>query len=267
MKIVDSNFEILEQPNGMEGVYQHIDVCARVCYQSVRGEHSNSVSFVENIVKKGHTSVLEHGSIYLILPKDHPYTAKFESNKYTIPIPEGDNVFISTNARVLYDLNISMMEVALFSTKEFNTSIKKLARRITVKFICDRAIADEFLRHRTLSPSLESTRYCNYNLGKFGNQISIISSNFDEKSMEVFLAAMEFAEKSYNRLIELGNPPEMARKVLPLGVKSELIITGSIWDWVRFFLLRAEGKFGKPHPEAKALASALQQEFINRKYI
>lgn len=72
---------------------------------------------------------------------------------------------------------------------------------------------------------------------------------------------------SYNKLIRLGNSPEMARKVLPLGIKSELIMTAFVEDWIWFFTLRALGKFGKPHPEAKALASALQQEFINRGHI
>lgn len=267
MKLIDPSFEILEQPNGLEGLYQHIDTCARVCYQSTRGKYSNSASFVENIIKNGHTSALEHGTIYLYLPKSHSLVASFESNKYTMTFHNGNNVFVSTNARVLYDLNVSIEKIKPFIIDSYSSYIEKLGRRVTVRFICDRAIANEFVRHRTISPTNESTRYCNYNAGKFGNQISIISSDFDEKSMEVFIAAMECAEMYYSELIMLGNPPEMARKVLPLGIKSELIMTAFVKDWIWFFTLRALGKFGKPHPEAKALASALQQEFINREYI
>lgn len=267
MKLVDPSFEILEQPDGLEGLYQHIDTCARICYQSTRGEYNNSISFVEKIIKNGHTSVLEHGTIYLYLPKSHSFVASFESNKYTMTIIDGYNVFVSTNARVLYDLNISIGEIKPFIIDSHSSYIEKPGRRVTVRFICDRAIVTEFVRHRTISPTNESTRYCNYSAGKFGNQISVISSDFDEKSMEVFLTAMEHAEMSYNKLIRLGNPPEMARKVLPLGIKSELIMTAFVEDWIWFFTLRALGKFGKPHPEAKALASALQQEFINRGYI
>jgi thymidylate synthase (FAD) len=53
---------------------------------------------------------------------------------------------------------------------------------MTVKFICDRGVSHELVRHRLASFSQESTRYCNYSKDKFDNEITVILPCFWSKN-------------------------------------------------------------------------------------
>lgn len=82
---------------------------------------------------------------------------------------------------------------------------------VSVKFICDRGVSHEIVRHRIASYAQESTRYCNYSQGKFGNEITVIKPLFfDEGTPEYIIweeSCMQ-AEKAYNELIEMGRSPQ-----------------------------------------------------------
>ena len=141
---------------------------------------------------------------------------------------------------------------------------------LSIKFICDRGISHELVRHRVASFAQESTRYCNSSGDKFGNQISVIdiSTGFhydlsnpkDLKKYEVWVEAMSNAEKSYFKMIEDGAKPEEARSVLPNSLKTEIVVTMNLREWRHFFNLRAVGTTGKPHPQIKEVASELLKE-------
>ena len=71
MKLIKPSVEYIEQPGGIEGVYQHIDRCARTCYKSEdKFDSDKSEAFVQGLVDKGHLAMLEHGTVYLKIPID-----------------------------------------------------------------------------------------------------------------------------------------------------------------------------------------------------
>ena len=112
--------------------------------------------------------------------------------------------------------------------------------KVTVYFVVDRGVSHEIVRHRIASYSQESTRYCNYNLDKFGNEITVIDPYFYEKGTpryDIWKEACENAEESYFKLIALGSPQE-ARSVLPNSLKTEIAVTYNFREWRKFFSLR-----------------------------
>lgn len=139
---------------------------------------------------------------------------------------------------------------------------------ITVKFICDRGVTHEIVRHRIASYSQESTRYCNYAKDKFGSQITCIdlatgfhydlTSETDRQKYDVWQKAMENAEQSYFRLIELGATPQEARSVLPNSLKTELVATMNLREWRHFFRMRADAA---AHPQCREVARMLLERF------
>lgn len=291
MKLIKPSFEIWNQPAGLEGVYKQIERVGRVCYKSEDKITEDSAKpFVDRMVKSGHGAMLEHGTVYLDIPyKDqdsfNTESFKYETNPYSKATEVLPNVvhkkwhlMVTTNYRVLIQNNWLDDLKYLCKPTEFHE------KRITVKFVCDRGVSHEFVRHRVMSFAQESTRYCNYSKDKFGNEITFIKPCFlddsklalygpyhtviRDKSLEsIFIASLNNAEKDYIDLIDLGWKPQEARTVLPNALKTELVMTGFVSDWNHFFDLRARGTTGAPHPQAKELAEPLMKEFIARKYI
>lgn len=134
---------------------------------------------------------------------------------------------------------------------------------ITVKFICDRGVSHELVRHRIASFSQESTRYCNYSKDKFGNELTVIDprGGFPEMSSEMFSQwrmAMRFAEERYFYLTNLGAKAQLARDVLPNSLKTEIVMTTNPREWRHVFKLRcAEAA----HPQMREVMLPLRAEF------
>ena len=140
---------------------------------------------------------------------------------------------------------------------------------ITVKFFCDRGVSHEAVRHRLASFAQESTRYCNYSADKFDSQITYIDlrGGLDNhpkiQALDADIVAAIYqewveacldAERHYNKMIQLGAPPEIARSVLNNSTKTELVITMNLREWIHFFNLRVLGTTGAPHPQIKEVA-------------
>ena len=88
----------------------------------------------------------------------------------------------------------------------------------TVKFICDRGVSHEIVRHRLASYCQESTRYCNYSKEGFGSEITVIKPCFwpdDSDEMCEWRSAMRLTESHYFSLLQFGATPQEARSVLP----------------------------------------------------
>ena len=135
---------------------------------------------------------------------------------------------------------------------------------ISVKFIVDRGVSHELVRHRMASYAQESTRYCNYSKDKFGHELTFISPCFwskDSREYEEWYAAMSMAEDIYFELINWGVTPEQARTVLPNSIKTEVVMTANLREWRHFFKLRAIGSTGKPHPQMLEVTVPLLAEF------
>ena len=155
---------------------------------------------------------------------------------------------------------------------------------LSVRFICDRGVSHEFVRHRLSSFSQESTRYCNY--GNKGISFIIPSwlnadevlrltgiANKDNKliysmghDMSVdhetrgicsFLYDMSNAEHGYNFKLKMGWRPEQARSVLPNALKTEIVITANLRQWREMFRQRTAKV---AHPQMRELMCPLLDE-------
>lgn len=136
--------------------------------------------------------------------------------------------------------------------------------KLTVKFICDRGVTHEIVRHRIASYSQESTRYCNYSKDKFGNELTFIRPCFwadDSEEYAVWKQAMEDIEKTYVKLISLGARPEEARSILPNSLKTEIVCTMNLREWRHFFRLRTAER---AHPQIREISVALLDELKKR---
>ena len=140
---------------------------------------------------------------------------------------------------------------------------------ISVRFICDRGITHELVRHRVASFGQESTRYCNYSKDKFGNQVTFINLmngiELDTKMKDMTVEEIDMilneweeackdAEKHYFNMLQLGATPQIARSVLPNSVKTEIVVTMNLREWRHFFKLRADAP---AHPQMRELTIPL----------
>lgn len=302
MKLIKPSFEIREQPSGLEGVYKQIEGAGRVCYKSEdKIAEGTAKAFVDRMIASGHGAMLEHGTVYLKCETEvinryiHPEDGeeedfnkleKYEYNSYSVTNDDGIYLYVTTNLRVLVendwldDLQY-ICEPTVYHEK-----------RITVKFICDRGVSHEFVRHRVFSFAQESTRYCNYSKDKFDSEctfiipcwLNIVEGSYTLEDVEEkydrclitdsgkgitneaaeYIRSLIYSEKTYFSLLDRNWRPQQARAVLPNSLKTELVMTGFVSDWKHFFKLRCSSS---AHPQARELAIPLQEEFIARGYI
>lgn len=316
MKLVKASFEIVDQQPGIQGIMEQIEFAGRTCYKSepvyeylvgdkvftqeefnvVKGQIGEEVfvkrsktaeAFVQRMMDSGHGAMLEHGTVYLSICYDETIRSSTPSknklsfygeNKYSKRkyITETNTFYITTNLRVLFENGLLDDLQYLCEPTEYHD------RRVTTKFICDRGVSHEFVRHRVFSFAQESTRYCNYSKDKFDNALTFIIPNWldisegrfsvdydtlqdeydysveNNKEYNIFLISLAEVNKNYLNLIDLGWKPQQARAVLPNSVKTELIMTGFTKDWKGFFQLRTPNS---AHPQARELAIPLEKEF------
>lgn len=278
MKLIESSVQIIKEKDP----YKMIELAGRTCYKSEdKITEDSAKEFVDRMIKLGHGAMLEHGTVYLKIigvfldPTDcdvdygHYVVSHYTKNKYSKVIIKHDedwksDVYITTNLRVLVE-NGWMDDL-----KYICEPTEHHEKRITAKFICDRGVSHEFVRHRVFSFAQESTRYCNYSKDKFGNELTFIKpswgyfKNTSYKDVgyfdgDVFESSLKKAESYYFKLIEKGWKPQQARQVLPNATKTELVMTGFESDWEGFFKLRCSGA---AHPDAKKLADELRELMV-----
>lgn len=194
MRIIASYFEFMQEIDGRE-MLRNIERYGRTCYKSENMITDTSAeTFVANILKRGHESVIEH-------------------------------------------------------------------EKITVRIICDRGVSHEIVRHRIASYSQESTRYCNYQKDKFGNELTFIKPVFwkeGSQEYDVWRDMMQKIEDSYMNLIDIGASPQEARSILPNSLKTEIVVTMNLREWRHFFRLRtAEAA----HPQMQEIARPMLTAF------
>lgn len=205
----------------------------------------------------GNCAMLEHGTIYLTITRTAANIGDpifYVRNKYSKVNEDELFYFITTNMRVLVENNkLGDLQYQVEPTEYHE-------KRITVKFICDRGVSHQFVRHRVFSFAQESTRYCNYSKDKFNNELTFIKPCWWNKlgithkqDFEMFL---EHSEEEYIEFINQGWKPQEARGILPNATKTELVMTGFRSDWDHFFELRCSTA---AHPDAKKLADELKE--------
>lgn len=160
-----------------------------------------------------------------------------------------------------------------FSAEDF---VRRLIKRgheamiehdsVTLRFINDRGVSHEEVRHRIASFGQESTRYCNYSTDKFNGEVTYIDI---ERGMELdatvsklpfevklaiiheWMVACLDAERHYLRMLELGATPQIARSVLNNSTKTEICITMNFREWRHFIRLRNDPT---AHPQMREVA-------------
>lgn len=131
---------------------------------------------------------------------------------------------------------------------------------LTIKFVVDRGVSHEIVRHRIASYCQESTRYCNYSKDDFGNEITFIIPHYLEPETEgwrVWEDAMKSCEDAYFKMLNFGSTPQEARAVLPNSLKTELIMTANIREWRSFFKLRTASA---SHPQMTEVTRPLLED-------
>ena len=128
---------------------------------------------------------------------------------------------------------------------------------ITVRFICDRGVSHEIVRHRLASYCQESTRYCNYAKDDFSSEITVIDPlylDFGTDAYNVWKESCEAAEAAYFNLLNWGCSPQEARAVLPNSLKTEVVMTANLREWRHFFKLRCAPA---AHPQMREITIPL----------
>ena len=139
----------------------------------------------------------------------------------------------------------------------YEADLESNHRAFTVKFICDRGVSHEIVRHRMASYCQESTRYCNYGKGKFGEEITVIEPCFWPEGSDLYWAwknACLISEQCYFSLLKSGATPQEARSVLPNSLKTEVVMTANIREWRHFLKLRCSPA---AHPQMREVALIL----------
>ena len=303
MKIVKAGFSILERPE-RRGNLAVIEQAARTCYKSedkIKADGSSAVAMVNSLIQNHHEAMLEHGDyMFQVQPVVYEELCRslqyIRNTGYAAPMLEMScntgRPIVSGNIRAWrelfhHDTASGPRFIGFFDpiyTQDCeardtipNAAVKRIHYedlkdvfdrethiRQTVKFIIDRGVSHEFVRHRLFSFAQESTRYCNYQRDKFGNEITFIEPCYLMPDSEAYLEwkkACYVAEKQYFRLIAEGLMAQEARAVLPTSTKTELVVTGTLREWKHFFNLRALGTTGAPHPQAKEVALPLLEWF------
>ena len=139
---------------------------------------------------------------------------------------------------------------------------------VSVRFICDVGFYKDLTRHRVASFAIESTRYCNYSKGKFGQELTFIKPvNIKEGSEEykIWYDCMVQIERAYMEMACLKNAdgtlkcrPDQMRMLLPHSTKAEVNITANLREWRHIFKLRCSDA---AHPSIWSLMRPLLVEF------
>lgn len=265
MKLIENKIEKLKQSHDLLGIYEQIEIAGRTAYKSLdkieydeNGRSKTAKAFVDKMIELGHGSPLEHGTVYLEFPFGRGADMMYGLLNYT-SVRKNPNildspVYVTTNYRVLVENNLLDDLEFLCEPTEYHE------KRTTFRLTCARVQADSFVRHRVFSFLMESTRYCNYSDGKFDKEITIVKPvRWDELNGNTKLLKLAWgaAEYYYMELIKNKVKPEDARDLLPLQLKTELIMTGTESQWNEFFKLRISDH---AHPDAKYIAEQIKEQ-------
>jgi len=313
IKVVNPSVELWKQEGyDLDAIWKHIARCARVCYQSVpknngetdygflvrtlfRGNDVNNQPYNTKDIIKCHLSVCEHGTVHLKYPlfmaRAAAQATRFIHNHYSRTREHEGYIYVTTNMRVLIEHH--WMDELEFIDNTPNCPY--YIPRHTVCFITDIGASRELNRHRVNSVSEESTRYCAYDKGKFGNGITVaklpwipdvdnevdfsdytngffndneifnnecIEEQYTDNwtAVDWFFYGLQICDLVYRKTRELGWTAQQAREILPLNTKTQVVHTAFVDDWEHWIALRSNEISGKVHPMMSELAKQLVKQ-------
>ena len=272
MKLINQSYEICKTHGyTLQDVYKDIERAARVSYKSEdKITEDSAEKMVQRLISMEHYSPLEFGTIYLKLDRENNFDIldKYDYNKFSaVTFTKDSTRYITTNYRVIIENHWEDDLQYMCAPTKYHQ------KRTTVKFITNRAVSHELVRHRSMSFMQESQRYVAYDKDKFGKELTFIKPawkqpewpEWDEQTNETVLMHLLFVsiENTYMKLRTLGLTPQQARTVLPNATKTELYMCGFDKDWEHFFDLR-----DKTHvdPQMYDLVHPLHEEFNKIKH-
>ena len=299
IRFVEPVCELVREPD----LVRKVELAYRVCYKSESKISESSKILVQRLASSRgsdrHTSPLEHAWIKVIPPIEEAIALQHLStaNKY---ISSRNNVLIG-NFRAFHDLMIHENVEGSLSRINGTTALHALFYQLhiaypevfpelpgvygadgwvieeydkysTFKIVTSRDILQELVRHRTMSFSVESTRYCNY--GNRGYEFVIprpyewangydwehpaVTDSSDMR--DLFIENCLATAWKYDTAIKNGTPPQEARMLLPGALKTELYMTGTDKQWEQFLILR-DSKLA--HPMIQYLAQSIKKQLTS----
>ena len=310
MNFVEPLAELYEEKD----LVKKIERCYRMCYKSEDKIKEGSAQFmnvlIHNDYKNKHWSPLEHARVVVQVTDKiafvvHDWQVKRHSafiDVHAAILSDTSAVYYLTgNFRAFMDfiydnkdsdvessyaalqINNSLAEeypiiFNQFSSGEHNPAVSVISEASdykTFRVVTTRDILQELARHRSLSFSVESTRYCNYSKRgmtftiprpyawtdefdwEIANTYHYNQIDYPNESVERFIVHCGCCEKAYNKAIADGWKPQEARMLLPGALKSELYLTGTFPAWRHFLDLREDGD--RPHPQIRFLAKLIHE--------
>lgn len=296
MKIVPASYEIIESKLLRMSMEERIEYCGRLCYKSeAKIDKDSAIPFCKKMIDSGHLAVMEMDRVHLVVDNEIGRLIAESCNKYImVDRIDMNAVAVSGSPRAFIEYRgacaafirsfLSKAHPEIF-TNEFDFSLSHLFydhiityaypdqiptdhRYIAVKFIVNRAVTHELVRHRPCSFLQESQRYCRYSDDKFGNEVTFIAPtafwktivNIDDENEEsnIWLESMKFAEQQYFRLLKTSSP-QAARTVLPNSCKTEIIVYASVKEWKHIFSLRVPPS---AEPSMREVMIPLEKEML-----
>lgn len=273
MKLINQSYEICKTHGyTLQDVYKDIERAARVSYKSEdKITEDSAEKMVQRLISMKHYSPLEFGTIYLKIKTTtcikmiaNPTGCFAKPWVYYTTVSDIENegttyYYITTNYRFIVENKLEKLLQYMCAPTKYHQ------KRTTVKFITNRAMTHELVRHRSMSFMQESQRFIAYDKGKFGSEITFIKQAWEQSEDEKTLMehTLSQIEDTYMKLRKLGLKPQQARTVLPNATKTELYMCGFDKDWEHFFDLR-----DKTHvdPQMYNLAHPLHEEFNKTKH-
>uniref|UniRef100_UPI004055E621 FAD-dependent thymidylate synthase n=1 Tax=Candidatus Electronema sp. TaxID=2698783 RepID=UPI004055E621 len=302
MKVIPPSFKILDFLD-QQSLAVRIEHCGRICYKSEdRITPESALPFVEKMAEHGHNSVLEMGVVTLeVCADDSKIDELFLCQpKYLHISREQGRLLITASIRAWREMllnhpdcavvraacallherhpyffasilpegglimpGISVRKVPLEDVERLPAGLLAKHRHIAVKFIVNRAVTHELVRHRPCQFLQESQRYCRYSEDKFGSEVTFIRPLFwadDSEEYAVWWQAMEETERLYFKLLETSTP-QAARTVLPNSCKTEIIVYANLEQWRHIFKLRCSKA---AEPSMREVMIPLREEFAKR---
>ena len=289
MKFIKPRIEVIEQKPGLNGMFKQIEMAGRTCYKSEANITDDSAEkFVNRMIDSKHTTMLEHGTLYLdvtigSVEDDSKYMWKnsivqfFKNNKYSrvnkyrrVDDDTMESVYhyaITTNYRVFIE-QIPWDELGLEKDYVLSFACEPTEhhdKRITIKMFTDRGVSAEANRHRADSPAEQSTRYCNYSKDKFGNEITIaLNADIDEEVSNQEYTALEASYGTNNDAVFKGLCQEIIDDKVSLWNVVKMWLFGNMASEFSYMNLLKMG--WTPQQARRVLPLDLHTELVHTAY-
>lgn len=284
MRIIQPSVALIDEKDP----YKKIELAGRTCYKSEdKITDTSAAKFVGMLIKHGHLAMVEHAvfCFYTITNKvraqelESYYEHPDEIHVTNVIINNEHRVIITANLRTMIENNLvnlnedysinsfkfvtnEGMTLCDFETDIVNKTAEEILkhRYTTMRFITDRGVTHELVRHRKCSFAQESTRYVNYTKNNMLFIEPIDYKNWSPQIQGCFLSLCSVAEDNYRFMMENGLVAQLARAILPNALKTELVITTYDEEWRHIFELRCDKA---AHPDCRNVMNMAKSIYLS----